>query len=108
MAVCWIKCFNEEISVRIWLCFNHRDQSTERFSNHPLVELQQMTCNPVKGSQAGALEVLTHFSPLIESSTWNGLLQSALLFDPHSHLPTSVVFSHFAHGGLYSESTKQI
>lgn len=43
-----------------------------------LVELEQMTCNPVKGSEAGALRSSTHFSPLIESSTWNGPLKSSL------------------------------
>ena len=59
----------ERTQVMFW---THRTRRGEQVNDHWLVELQQMTCNPVRGSQAGALRSSTRFSPLIESSTWRG------------------------------------
>lgn len=58
----------------------YREQSRELMfvSKRGLVELQQMTANPVRGSRAAALERSAPFGPLIKSSTWK-LSQPTLL-----------------------------
>lgn len=49
----------------------YREQSRElHVSKRGLVELQQMTANPVRGSRAAALERSAPYGPLIKSSTW--------------------------------------
>lgn len=47
----------------------YKEQSAEQVNNNWLVEPEQMTCNPVKRSQAGAPRSSTHLDPLIKSST---------------------------------------
>lgn len=54
-----VKGAEEKMAFYFWvqrgrgLCFEHRAQRGQ-VEDHWLVELQQMTCNPVRGSQAGA------------------------------------------------------
>lgn len=54
--------------------FEYKEQSRELpVYNQGLVELPQRTANPVRGSQAAALESSAPFGPLINPSTWKGL-----------------------------------
>lgn len=75
-----------------------RTEYREQVNNHWLVELEQMTCNPVRGSQAGAPGSWARFSPIIKSPTWNGLLDSSLW---RIVIPDSITFTHLDYSHIF-------